>query len=128
MDFAAVPDLVPAWIMAAAMGTETLVRLTGTAHLSQKESNRMERMAAGLKAWDIQLFEQEGDWILDTRQKKIRPLYIHTGSDHRIAMAFAVAAALTTVELDDSHCVAKSFPGFFNELEACNLLFQEKPA
>ena len=128
MDFAAVPDLVPAWIMAAAMGTETLVRLTGTAHLSQKESNRMERMAAGLKAWDIQLFEQEGDWILDTRQKKIRPLYIHTGSDHRIAMAFAVAAALTKVELDDRQCVAKSFPGFFNELEACNLLFQEKPA
>jgi|GEM_PF-2485371 3-phosphoshikimate 1-carboxyvinyltransferase len=128
MDFAAVPDLVPAWIIAASVCTAAQVRLTGTAHLSQKESNRMQRMAAGLKAWDVQLFEQEGDWILDTRQREIRPLQIQTGGDHRIAMAFAVAAALTTVELDDSHCVAKSFPGFFNELEACNLLFQEKPA
>ena len=128
VDFSAVPDLVPAWIIAAAMRTSTEIRLTGTAHLSDKESNRMQRLAAGLKAWDIQLFEKEGDWILDTRQREIRPLQIQTGSDHRIAMAFAVAAALTTVELDDSHCVAKSFPGFFNELEACNLLFQEKPA
>lgn len=128
VDFSAVPDLVPAWIIAAAMRTSTEIRLTGTAHLSDKESNRMQRLADGLKAWDVQLFEQEGDWILDTRQREIRPLQIQTGGDHRIAMAFAIAANLTTVELDDSHCVAKSFPGFFNELEACNLLFQEKPA
>lgn len=127
MDFAAVPDLVPAWIIAASLCTAAQVRLTGTAHLSDKESNRMQRLADGLKAWDIQLFEREGDWILDTRQRVIRPLQIQTGGDHRIAMAFAVTAALTTVELDDRQCVAKSFPGFFNELEACNLLFQEKP-
>jgi 3-phosphoshikimate 1-carboxyvinyltransferase len=126
-DFSDVPDLVPAWIMAAAIGTQTVIRLEGTAHLSDKESNRMQRMAEGLAGWDISLRDNEGHWVLDTRNRTIRPLRIQTGGDHRIAMAFSTAAALIPVELDDTHCVAKSFPGFFNELEACNLLLQVKP-
>jgi 3-phosphoshikimate 1-carboxyvinyltransferase len=127
IDFSAVPDLVPAWIIAAAVRTNAEICLTGTAHLSDKESNRMQRMAEGLAGWDINLSEKEGHWVLDTCNRTIRPLCIQTGGDHRIAMAFSTAAALTAVELDDLHCVAKSFPGFFNELEACNLSLQEKP-
>jgi 3-phosphoshikimate 1-carboxyvinyltransferase len=127
MDFADVPDLVPAWIIAAAVRTNAEICLTGTAHLSDKESNRMQRMAEGLAGWDINLSENKGHWVLDTCNRTIRPLCIQTGGDHRIAMAFSTAAALTAVELDDLHCVAKSFPGFFNELEACNLSLQEKP-
>jgi 3-phosphoshikimate 1-carboxyvinyltransferase len=127
INFSDVPDLAPAWIMAAAIGTQSIIRLEGTAHLSDKESNRMQRMAEGLAGWDINLCENDGHWMLDTRNRNIRALRIQTGGDHRIAMAFSTAAALTPVELDDVHCVAKSFPGFFNELEACNLLLQEKP-
>ena len=36
--------------------------------------------------------------------------------DHRMAMALTVASygAATTIKIDDTLCVAKSFPGFLN--------------
>jgi len=45
-----------------------------------------------------------------------RRLRLATGGDHRIAMALAVAAlgAGCETELDDTDCVAVSFPGFFD--------------
>ena len=45
---------------------------------------------------------------------------IHTGGDHRIAMAFSVAALIAEGEtlIDDEHCVEVSYPGFYRDLNA----------
>ena len=42
--------------------------------------------------------------------------------DHRMAMALSVAAisADSPIEIDDTACVAKSFPGFFELFQARN--------
>ena len=48
----------------------------------------------------------------------IRGSRIETASDHRIAMAFAVAGLrLDGVVLDDADCVAKSNPEFWQQFE-----------
>jgi 3-phosphoshikimate 1-carboxyvinyltransferase len=42
------------------------------------------------------------------------PRRVTAGGDHRIAMAMAVAALVAgPLELDDTSCVAKSFPEFW---------------
>ena len=46
---------------------------------------------------------------------------ITTHGDHRIAIAFAIAAAAgvaESVELDDPACTAVSYPGFWDDLAA----------
>jgi 3-phosphoshikimate 1-carboxyvinyltransferase len=43
---------------------------------------------------------------------------IETYNDHRIAMSFAVAGlAIPGMRICDKHCVDKSFPGFWDEME-----------
>jgi 3-phosphoshikimate 1-carboxyvinyltransferase len=44
--------------------------------------------------------------------------YVSSHDDHRIAMAAAVAAlgASGEVAIKDSHCISKSYPGFFDDL------------
>ena len=42
---------------------------------------------------------------------------VDTHSDHRIAMAFtAIGAVVPGVEIVDPGCVAKTYPGFFDDV------------
>jgi 3-phosphoshikimate 1-carboxyvinyltransferase len=44
---------------------------------------------------------------------------ISTYDDHRMAMAFALAGLrVPDVEIEDPACVAKTWPGFFEALDA----------
>ena len=45
---------------------------------------------------------------------------IHTFGDHRIAMAFSIAALIAEGEtvIDDDLCVSVSYPGFYSDLSA----------
>ena len=58
-----------------------------------------------------------------------QPLGAHVEShdDHRIAMAVAVASLGATggVFIRDSQCVAKSYPGFFNDLRHLGAVIHE---
>jgi 3-phosphoshikimate 1-carboxyvinyltransferase len=49
---------------------------------------------------------------------KVKSARVNSHEDHRIAMAEAVAALGATGEIyiKDAHCVAKSYPGFFDDL------------
>ena len=51
--------------------------------------------------------------------RPIRPADIDTYDDHRMAMSFAVAALRAPgIRLRDPGCVAKTFPTFFDLLDA----------
>jgi 3-phosphoshikimate 1-carboxyvinyltransferase len=116
LDLGDAPDLVPTVAVLAAFGTGES-RIRGVGHLRYKESDRLERIAANL-----------GDLGRSTRVIDDRieipppagPLVgarIRTAGDHRIAMAFAVVGlAVDGVSIDDPSCVAKSWPGFWDEL------------
>jgi len=50
---------------------------------------------------------------------KVLPARIQAGGDHRIAMACALLGlAGAPIEIDGAECVAKSYPAFFDDLEA----------
>ncbi|MBS0228464.1 MAG: 3-phosphoshikimate 1-carboxyvinyltransferase [Proteobacteria bacterium] len=104
-------DEFPALFIAAACAEgPTVVR--GAAELRVKESDRIAVMAEGLRALGIRVDETPDG-------ATIHPAPLHGGSvdshaDHRIAMAFAVAAQVAEgdVQIHDVANVATSFPGF----------------
>ncbi len=58
---------------------------------------------------------------------KVKGARVNSHEDHRIAMAEAVAAlgAEGEVFIKDSHCVAKSYPGFFDDLRKMGAIVSE---
>jgi 3-phosphoshikimate 1-carboxyvinyltransferase len=49
---------------------------------------------------------------------KVEGAKVNSHEDHRIAMALATAAlgAADRIAVKDSHCIGKSYPGFFDDL------------
>ncbi|MCA1714804.1 MAG: 3-phosphoshikimate 1-carboxyvinyltransferase [Gammaproteobacteria bacterium] len=104
-------DEFPALFVAAACA-QGLSRIRGTAELRVKESDRITGMAAGLRRLGIAVAETPDG--ADIEGGRLRSGSIDSGGDHRVAMAFAVAAQLAAgaVRIDDVANVATSFPGF----------------
>ena len=100
LDVAQTPDLYPVLAAtAAAMGRE--VTFTGTERLRLKESDRIASTAALIES------VQTG-----------KP--VDTFGDHRIAMSAAVMACYSgiPVTVEGAECVAKSYPGFWDDFES----------
>jgi 3-phosphoshikimate 1-carboxyvinyltransferase len=104
-------DEFPALFVAAACAEgATVVR--GAAELRVKESDRIAVMAEGLRALGIRVDEtRDGATI---HGGSLQGGEVDSHGDHRIAMAFAVAAqcARGEVRIGDVANVATSFPGF----------------
>jgi 3-phosphoshikimate 1-carboxyvinyltransferase len=109
-----VPDMIdefPALFVAAACAEGRTV-VSDAAELRVKESDRLAAMASGLRALGIVVDEvADGATIHGGR---IQGGTVESHEDHRIAMAFAVAAqrAQDEIRIDDVTNVATSFPGF----------------
>ncbi|WP_457424988.1 bifunctional 3-phosphoshikimate 1-carboxyvinyltransferase/cytidylate kinase [Roseateles sp. P5_E7] len=96
--------------------------LTNIASWRVKETDRIAAMAAELRKLGATV-DEGPDWI------RVQPLHdwqaaaIHTYDDHRVAMCFSLAAfnGLVTdtaqpVRILEPHCVAKTFPDYFETL------------
>ena len=102
-------------IVMATLDAESELR--GAAELRHKESDRIAATVAGLRAIGAAVEELPDGWRV--RRGAPRQARITTHGDHRIAVAFAVAAAAgvaSAVELDDPDCVAVSYPTFWTDL------------
>ena len=115
-EVAALIDELPllAIAMAAADGTS---ELRDAGELRVKESDRIATTVAGLRAIGASVEELPDGWRVRSGQP--RHARIVTRSDHRVAIAFAVAAlarVALAVELDDPDCVAVSYPDFWDDL------------
>jgi 3-phosphoshikimate 1-carboxyvinyltransferase len=114
-------DEFPAFFVAAACATgETLVR--GALELRVKESDRLAAMAAGLSTLGVEnRLLPDGLWLRGA--ERLGGGTIDSRGDHRIAMAFAVAAlrASAPIEILDVANVATSFPGFVDTAGAAGL-------
>lgn len=95
-------------------------RLEGLAELRHKESDRLAATAAALTALGASA-RVEGDALVVGGPTRWTGGRVETHGDHRLAMAFAVAALAGAgpVELSDAACAAVSYPSFFADLEAC---------
>ncbi|MGQ9896415.1 MAG: 3-phosphoshikimate 1-carboxyvinyltransferase [Acidobacteriota bacterium] len=86
--------------------------------LRVKESDRLALMARNLRALGIEVGER-ADGLTIPGGQRFRGATIETAGDHRIAMAFAIAALVADgpTLLDDADCVRISYPGFFTVLD-----------
>ena len=117
IDAAAIPDLVPVLAVLAAVA-EGKTRIYHAQRLRLKESDRLAAVASLLKnlggAVEI---TADGLLIQGTGLSGGR---VESFSDHRIAMAAAVAGTLASqpVTILGAEAVEKSYPGFFEDFQA----------
>lgn len=114
----AVIDEIPALAALAALlpvGSEMAVR--GAAELRVKESDRIAALAHGLRALGAAVEEYPDGFHL--RAQPLTGAVVDAAGDHRLAMAFALAAtgAATPTTITGASSVSVSYPGFFEELE-----------
>lgn len=111
-------DEYPILAIAAAFAEGT-TRMEGVGELRVKEADRLEAVAAGLRANNIEV--DTGDtWLAVTgRAGPCGGGLVATHLDHRLAMSFLVMglAADKAVTVDDTRMIATSFPGFVAMME-----------
>ncbi|MDM8563042.1 3-phosphoshikimate 1-carboxyvinyltransferase [Candidatus Marithioploca araucensis] len=100
------------FIAAACAKGETV--LTGAEELRVKESDRIQVMADGLRAIGIDAKPTTDGMVV--RGGKIRGGVVNSCGDHRVAMAFTMAAlcAKEAITIEDCTNVSTSFPNFVN--------------
>lgn len=106
----AIDELPVLFVAAAAANGRTTV--SGAAELRVKESDRIGAMARALAAVGVSVSEQTDGLIIDGGS--IRGGSVDSAGDHRIAMAFSIAALVSDgpIEIADTGPVSTSFPGF----------------
>ena len=81
-----------------------------------KETERLKAVSSELKKLGATVEEGE-DYIIIEPPKKLLPAEIATYDDHRMAMAFSLAACgEVPITLLDPSCVSKTFPDYFDQL------------
>jgi len=118
-------DEFPVLFVAAACATGTTV-LTGAEELRVKESDRIQAMVDGLSAMGIAIEGTSDGAIIQglvadaaVDQAVFTSAKVASHDDHRIAMAFSIAALRASGDIVIEECdnVATSFPNF---VELCN--------
>lgn len=121
IDLTDCPDLGP--ILFAAAAAKHGARFIGTKRLKIKESDRGMAMAAELCKCSVSVIVGEDEILVEPSasglQAPIVPLSGH--NDHRIVMSAAVLLTLTGGVIEGAEAVSKSFPDFFDKLQALGI-------
>lgn len=97
--------------------------IRNVANIRIKECDRLMATVAGLRGLGQEV-EHGDDWLRIT-PRPLWPATVECHNDHRIAMGFAILGAATgAVTIADPACVAKTYPGFWDDLAA---LYPTKP-
>lgn len=120
VDLSDMSDTAPTLgVVAAVAGTPTIVR--GIGFVRGKESDRIAAVVSGLRRCGV-LARELDDGFMVVPPKTPVGGRVHTYDDHRIAMAFSVLGLVVPgVQIENPGCVAKTFPGFYEALEALRL-------
>jgi 3-phosphoshikimate 1-carboxyvinyltransferase len=105
-------------LAAIAPYTKDGIRIRGAKELRVKESDRIAVVAKNLRAMGAEVTEHE-DGLDVPGNQQLHGATIDSGTDHRIAMAFSVAAlrAEGETQIHGAEAAAISFPEFFTHLE-----------
>ena len=116
-----IPSLIDELPLLAVVGAQIPggIRIRDASELRLKESDRLATTALNLRAMGAEIEEFE-DGLSVSGPTPLHGALIDSRNDHRIAMAFAVAALIAKGEtqIAGSECVAISFPEFFPLLES----------
>lgn len=105
-------DEIPILAVAAALAEGTTT-IRDAAELRVKETDRIAAVANNLRAMGVKV-EEYPDGLSITGGRPLRGARLPSYGDHRIAMAFAIAGLFASGEtiIEDTACVATSYPGF----------------
>ncbi|MBZ5598064.1 MAG: 3-phosphoshikimate 1-carboxyvinyltransferase [Acidobacteriia bacterium] len=117
-DTAALIDEIPVLAAIAPYSREG-IEIRDARELRVKESDRIAALAVNLRGMGAQVEERE-DGLKIPGGQKLHGAEINSFGDHRIAMAFAVAALRATGEtsIQKADAAVISYPGFFEALES----------
>ncbi|MEX2327597.1 MAG: 3-phosphoshikimate 1-carboxyvinyltransferase [Pseudomonadales bacterium] len=113
MDLNHIPDaaMTVATMALFATGTTTIRNVY---NWRVKETDRMTAMATELGKLGAEV-KTGDDYIVISPPSKIRSATIDTYGDHRMAMAFSLAAlGDSSITINDPQCTAKTFPDYFD--------------
>jgi 3-phosphoshikimate 1-carboxyvinyltransferase len=114
-----VPAMIDELVLLACVATrargDTIVR--GAQELRVKESDRIATVVRNLRAIGAQADETPDGFVVRGSRAALAG-QVEARGDHRVAMAFGVLAALpeNDIAIDDTRCVAVSYPAFWSDL------------
>ena len=114
-----VPEVIDELPVLATLGTfGGSVTVSGAGELRVKESDRIAELVAGLRAMGADADERP-DGFQVRAGARLTGGTVHANHDHRLAMAFAIAALGATgpTLIEGADAVAVSYPAFFEDLE-----------
>jgi 3-phosphoshikimate 1-carboxyvinyltransferase len=111
-------DEVPALAVAAALANGRS-EITDAAELRVKESDRLAALKRELSALGARISERPDGLVIEG-PGRLHGTRVASGGDHRIAMALAVAGLVAHGEtvIEDTECIATSFPQFADVFNA----------
>jgi 3-phosphoshikimate 1-carboxyvinyltransferase len=112
-------DEIPVLAVAAACA-EGETRICDAQELRTKETDRIATVADGLSAMGVAIHPQpDGMTIRGSAGAPLQAASLQSHADHRLAMAWAVAAlaARGTTLISESTAVAVSYPDFWETLQ-----------
>jgi 3-phosphoshikimate 1-carboxyvinyltransferase len=119
LDLTDMPDMTLTAAVAA-LHAQGETRITGVSILRHHESDRLAAAATELRKLGATVVEDsDGLAIIPPADGDLHEAEIDTYDDHRMAMAFSLAGR-TTIRAPG--CVAKTFPGYFNELDRLGMV------
>lgn len=119
VDMNAISDTVMT-LAVVALFADGVTRIRNVGHIRHKETDRVAAVAAELRKLGADVDEKpDGLLIIPPAPGGLKPAAIKTYDDHRMAMSFALAGLkVPGVTILDPGCVAKTYPGFWDDLAA----------
>ncbi len=117
-DTAALIDEIPV-LAATAPFTDNGIEVRDAKELRVKESDRIAAVAANLRKMGAEV-EERPDGLRIPGRQRLHGAELDSFGDHRIAMAFAIAALRTEGEtiIQGADAAGVSYPSFFRDLES----------
>ena len=111
------PDLFPP-LVSLATGCRGISEIKGVSRLKHKESDREKTLTEEFAKAGIEITSDND--VMRIKGGRISSCEADSRNDHRIAMALAAAALRCggKISISNSGAVAKSYPGFFEDLES----------
>ena len=123
-DLSNTPDIAQT-IAVSCLGLGIGCTLKGLHTLKIKETDRLEALKTEITKLGGVIDVTHDTLILEAQKKPLhKDITIATYHDHRMAMAFAPLALCTTLKIEDAGVVSKSYPDFWEDLEALGFSFE----
>jgi 3-phosphoshikimate 1-carboxyvinyltransferase len=116
VDMRDISDTAPT-LAAVAVFADGPTEITGVGFIRHKETDRIASVVTELHRMGIDATETPDGLIVYPGTPQ--PSAVRTYDDHRMAMAFAVVGLVADgISIVDPGCVAKTYPGFFDDLDS----------